>query len=55
MTAVNLTALARDIGCESLTPLPRDASTREFYRGTRSGENFILMRYPEPMKKTGRS
>ncbi|MBK6897223.1 MAG: phosphotransferase [Alphaproteobacteria bacterium] len=49
--SADLQLLAAEIGCESLTPLPRDASTREFYRGTRSGENFILMRYPEPDEK----
>lgn len=38
--------LAAEIGCDSLAPLPRDVSPREYYRGIREGEPFILMRYP---------
>ncbi|MCB9976108.1 MAG: phosphotransferase [Rhodospirillales bacterium] len=38
--------LAAEIGCESLTPLPRDVSPREYSRAIRKGEEFILMRYP---------
>lgn len=46
MTAVNLTALARDIGCESLTPLPRDVSPRQYYRGRQKGRSVVVMTYP---------
>lgn len=50
--SAELQVLAAEIGCESLTPLPRDASPREYYRGTRNGEALILMRYPSPDEKS---
>lgn len=46
MTADDLTALARDVGCESLVPLPRDVSPRQYYRGTQKGRSVVVMTYP---------
>lgn len=47
MNGEEITALAGELGCESLTPLPRDASVRQYYRGSRkNGRPIILMCYP---------
>ncbi len=47
-----LLSLTAEIGCESLTPLPRDVSPREYFRGTRKSEPFVLMRYPATDEKS---
>ncbi len=40
-------SLAREIGVDTLTALPRDVSARQYYRGEKDGRNLIVMLYPE--------
>lgn len=44
---VDKTFLARKIGVETLHPLPRDVSPREYFRGRKGDRDFILMLYPD--------
>ncbi len=44
---IDINALMREIGVENLTPLPRDVSPREYFRGRKAGQDFVLMLYPE--------
>lgn len=45
ITAMDL--LAQDAGCDSLVALPRDLSSRLYYRGKKSAKSVILMCYPD--------
>ncbi|MGH1455588.1 MAG: aminoglycoside phosphotransferase family protein [Alphaproteobacteria bacterium] len=44
---IDISTLKSQIGVENITPLPRDASPREYFRGIKSDQKFVLMLYPE--------
>ncbi len=44
---IDINALKSEIGVENLTPLPRDVSPREYFRGVKNGRKFVLMLYPK--------
>lgn len=44
---IDLDALAKEIGCEAITPLARDVSPREYFRVKKDGQDLVLMLYPD--------
>lgn len=48
----NIIALRNEIGAQDLIALPRDVSPRQYFRGTKNGQKFILMLYPHADKES---
>lgn len=44
---INLDSLIREIGCDSIVPLARDVSPREYFRVMKEGQSYVLMLYPD--------
>tara|TARA_R110002095_G_scaffold63401_2_gene53498 strand:- start:227 stop:1258 length:1032 start_codon:yes stop_codon:yes gene_type:complete len=47
MPTINIDNLERDLGVSDLTPLPRDVSPRQYFRGQKDGQGVIVMVYPD--------